>query len=62
MGISPERAAQVLKPGTFVADVHWERTEELRVDRLGPGEDDIPEEARQDPWRPMRTLGPIKKR
>jgi hypothetical protein len=63
-GISPERAARVLKPGTYVADVEWKRSEELRVDRLGPGQDDVPnpEKIRDDPWRPRRTLGPIKRR
>jgi hypothetical protein len=63
-GVSAERAAQALKPGTFVADVEWKRSEELRVDRLGPGPDDVdePEPIRDDPWRPRRTLGPIKRR
>jgi hypothetical protein len=50
--------------GTYVADVEWKRSEELRVDRLGPGQDDVsdPEKIRDDPWRPKRTLGPIKRR
>lgn len=43
------------KHGSHTAPVVWNRTEELRPDRLGPSEDDIP--ADRDPWRPARTLG-----
>jgi hypothetical protein len=44
---------------TYVMDVAWERAEELRVDRLGPNEDDVvnPERVRVERWRPLRTLG-----
>lgn len=38
---------------TYVMDVEWKRSEELRPDRLGPSQDDI-----QDPERPTKTLGP----
>lgn len=47
---------------TFVMDAQWSRTEELRPDRLGPGEDDLTDVVRVDPWRPKRTLGPMRKR
>lgn len=36
--------------GSFVADVQWERNEELRPERLGPSDEDI---RRDDPfWKP----------
>lgn len=50
---------------TVIVQAEVERTEELRVDRLGPSEDDLEGEresfANRDPWRPSSTLGPIKK-
>jgi hypothetical protein len=46
------RRGGVVKPGTFVMDTEWHRSEELRPDRLGPDEYDI-----VDPERPSRTLG-----
>lgn len=51
---------------SFVADVTWERSEELRPERLGPGPDDIDEkdetfEVPLDPWRPRKSLGPMKR-
>jgi hypothetical protein len=51
------------RAGSYVADVEWQRSEELRPDRLGPSQDDVidPEPVR-DPWRPSRTLGPIPKK
>ena len=47
-------------PGTFVMDIDWERSEELRVDRLGPAPEDVPdpERVQVERWRPSRTLGP----
>jgi hypothetical protein len=46
--------------GTFVSDAEFHRTEELRVDRLGPSEEDVPDHAPpDDPWRPQRSLGRI---
>lgn len=49
------------RPGSFSLEAHIERTEELRVDRLGPTEEQIAEETAweppPDPWRPKRTLG-----
>ena len=51
---------------SFVVDAHWERSEELRPDRLGPDEDLIrdedptwkpPPDAVADPWRPRSILG-----
>ena len=47
---------------TYVMQAEWRRTEELRPDRLGPGENDLTDEVRVDPWRPQRTLGPMRKR
>lgn len=42
-----------------VADASWERAEELRSDRLGPGPDlPVHDETRDDEWRPQRTLDP----
>lgn len=38
---------------TYVMDIEWERSEELRPDRLGPTQQDV-----QDPERPTKTLGP----
>jgi hypothetical protein len=48
------------KPGTFVMDIDWERSEELRVERLGPSPEDVPDPERiqVERWRPSRTLGP----
>jgi len=55
---------------TYVEEPSWERVEELRVDRLGPSEDDLraddptwtpPEGLQRDPWAPRRTLGPLPK-
>lgn len=57
-GVVPERQS-------FVVDADIERSEELRVDRLGPTEDDLiqedptwtpPPDAQADPWRPESTL------
>lgn len=46
--------------GTFVVDADLNRSEELRVDRLGPGEEDLEDPLPVgDPWRPSRTLGPL---
>lgn len=39
---------------TFVVDAAWQRAEELREERLGPGEDDVPKPDDED--RPSRTL------
>lgn len=59
---------RVVRQRTFVADVEWHRSEELRPDRLGPSEDDLaesdsawrpPKDAARDPWRPKNTLGPL---
>jgi len=58
----------VARRHTFVGDVEWHRSEELRPDRLGPDEDDLlesdpiwrpPMGARRDPWRPTDSLGPL---
>lgn len=54
----------VREGGTYVADSHWERTEELRPDRLGPDENLMDQEGWQerrnaDPYRPSTTLGPL---
>lgn len=48
------------RAGTYVGEIEWHRSEELRPDRLGPTQDDVqdPEPVR-DPWRPQRTLGPM---
>ncbi len=48
---------------SFVMDAVWERSEELRPDRLGPTQDDVvnPEMYRVKD-RPLRTLGPFKTR
>jgi hypothetical protein len=63
-----EKVADARPSGTFVMDAEWERAEELRPDRLGPGEDDLDDEepvvnlySLNDPERPVRTLGPIPK-
>lgn len=54
---------------TYVEEPGWERAEELRVDRLGPTEDDLrqddpewtpPEGLQRDPFAPRRTLGPLR--
>lgn len=51
------------KPRSYVADIEWKRVEELRPDRLGPGADDVEEpEVVRDPFRPLRTLGPLPKK
>lgn len=51
---------------SFVMEANMERAEELRVDRLGPSEDDLDGEREpfvpDDPWRPATTLGPIRRR
>jgi hypothetical protein len=58
-GVVPEEKS------TFVVDALIQRSEELRVDRLGPGEDDLDPDGDQpvriDPWRPVNTLGPMRK-
>lgn len=57
-GVSQEVATR-----TFVAEVEWQRNEELRPDRLGPSQDDVPDpEPVRDPWRPVRSLGPMPKK
>jgi hypothetical protein len=49
-----------LRPGSFVVDAEFHRTEELRPEMLGPTQEDVPHPERvEDPWRPARTLGPI---
>jgi hypothetical protein len=47
-------------PGTYVMEAAWERSEELRPDRLGPSQDDVedPERVQVERWRPSRSLGP----
>ena len=42
--------------GTYVMDSEFHRSEELRVDRLGPDADDL-RGLPHDPWRPRRTRG-----
>jgi hypothetical protein len=44
-----------------VVEAEWERSEELRPDRLGPGPDDIEDPIPVDPFRPSRTLGRLPK-
>jgi hypothetical protein len=44
----------VVRTQSFVTDADWQRAEELRTERLGPGEDDIPQV--KDPERPSTTL------
>jgi hypothetical protein len=57
------RKVPIEQAGSFVAEVEWQRNEELRPDRLGPSQDDVPDpEPVRDPWRPSRTLGPIRKK
>lgn len=51
--------ARELRPGSFVMEAEWHRAEELRPDRLGPGQDDVPNPEPVDKWRPVRTLGPL---
>lgn len=48
--------------GSYVMDISWVRSEELRPERLGPSQDDIddPERVRVERWRPRRTLGPYR--
>lgn len=55
------RERTVEAPKTFVMDVEWHRSEELRTDRLGPQGDDVPdpERVRLERWRPERGLGPL---
>ena len=54
----PKQVVNEKPQGTFVMDSKWERSEELRPDRLGPGQDDVPDpEPVRDPWRPTRSLG-----
>lgn len=49
---------------SFVAEVEWTRSEELRPTRLGPSADDLDEKDEtyltpvMDFDRPLRTLGP----
>lgn len=51
------------RSGTYVAEIEWERSEELRPDRLGPTQDDVTDpEVVRDPWRPSRSLGPMRKK
>lgn len=54
------RQAREETRGTFVADIEWHRSEELRPDRLGltDGDKELTEFP-HDPWRPQRTLGPL---
>jgi hypothetical protein len=49
------------RPATFVMDVEWKRSEELRPDRLGPTQEDVenPERVDAERWRPRRSLGPL---
>lgn len=58
-GVAREKASRALKPGTFVMEAEWLRSEELRPDRLGPSQDDVvnPERVKLERWRPSRTLG-----
>lgn len=51
--------APVEKDPPVIMDVEWERSEELRPDRLGPDDRDIvdPERVSTERWRPRRTLG-----
>lgn len=45
------------REGTFVLEADIQRSEELRPDRLGPGEDDVQEWVLPDgAVRPSRTL------
>lgn len=53
------KTAQTDVQGTYVMEAQWERSEELRPERLGPSQDDI--DLVQDPWRPRRSLGPLPK-
>jgi ribosome biogenesis protein Tsr3 len=39
--------------GSFVVEAQWERAEELRVDRLGPTDDEV---KNSDPERPGTSL------
>ena len=49
-------------PGSYVMEAEWERSEELRPDRLGPSEFDVVDpEMYQVPDRPVRTLGPLRR-
>jgi hypothetical protein len=57
-GVVPERK-------TFVVDAEIERSEELRVDRLGPTEDDLADDDPEwtpppDAWRPESTLSHVR--
>jgi hypothetical protein len=52
------RQKPVQRRGTFVMDATMARSEELRVDRLGPSQDDV---VPHDPERPSRTLGKLPK-
>lgn len=51
-----DRKAEFEK-NTFLMDIEWERGEELRTERLGPGPDDVPDPIPVDQWRPRKTLG-----
>ena len=44
----------VVQRQSFVTDASWQRAEELRTERLGPGQDDIPEI--KDEGRPSTSL------
>lgn len=44
------------RQGTFVVEASIERSEELRVDRLGPGVDDIDTSLPDGEERPRKTL------
>jgi len=47
--------AGVVPPrGSFVLEANWERAEELRMDRLGPTEEDV--KMPDDSERPAATL------
>lgn len=63
-GVPKDQAARALDTGTFVMDAEWNRSEELRPERLGPSVDDIedPERVRVERWRPAKGLGPLPRR
>lgn len=53
------RTGGVVPRRVTVADVEWERAEELRPDRLGPNAEDISpaDETKNDSLRPEKNLG-----
>lgn len=58
--LTKDRKAE--RPRSFVSEVEWHRNEELRPDRLGPSQDDVKDaEPVRDPWRPVRSLGPMRR-